>query len=102
MNKAVSVAVSVIVAMATLPSCSVGWRGAESSEITEEAAVDAILKEHFPEIFRAKEAGVVHVDGIIKSVNRKTENSTSPRQPTTNFLPPPRAHSSMGFSAVQK
>lgn len=73
MNKAVSVAVSMIVAMATLPSCSVGWRGAESSEITEGAAVDAILKEHFPEIFRAKEAGVVHVDGIIRSVNRKGE-----------------------------
>lgn len=73
MNKAIAAAMALIVATATLPSCSVGWRGAESSEITEEAAVDAIMKEHFPEIFRAKEAGVVHVDGIIKSVNRKGE-----------------------------
>ena len=59
--------------MALLPSCSASWRTAESSEITDPESVDSILQEHFPEIFRAKEMGVVHVDGIIRSVNRKGE-----------------------------
>lgn len=61
----------LIMAMAALPSCSISERAAASEEFTDHETIDSILKEHFPEIFKASEAGIVHVDRIVKSVNRK-------------------------------
>ena len=45
--------------------------GFKKNHITDEDSVEAILKEYFPEIYRAREAGSVHVDGIYKSVNAR-------------------------------
>ena len=71
MKKTVAALAVIMMAMAALPSCSTAGRVAASEEITDHETIDSILEEHFPEIYRASEAGVVHVDKIIKSVNRK-------------------------------
>ncbi|MBO4570570.1 MAG: hypothetical protein J5699_01430 [Bacteroidales bacterium] len=66
-------ALAAILILAALPSCSTTWRSVSSRRITDKETVDAILKQHFPDIYKAKEKGSVHVDAVQESVNKKGE-----------------------------